>query len=35
MEYISQGKIWRSEFYNNVSLKGWVHDINPNQLGSR
>ena len=30
MAYISYDKLWRSEFYNNVSAKDRVQDINLN-----
>ena len=32
MAYICHDKIWRSDFYNNVSAKARVQDINLNQL---
>ena len=32
MEYISHDKLWRLEFYNNVSAKSRVQDNNLNQL---
>ena len=32
MAYISYDKLWRSEFYNNVSAKDRFQDISPNQL---
>ena len=32
MAYMSYDKLWRSEFYNNVSAKDGVQDINFNQL---
>ena len=32
MAYISNDKLWRSEFYINVSAKERVQDINLNQL---
>ena len=32
MVYISYDKWWRSEFYNNVSAKDRMQDINLNQL---
>ena len=32
MAYITFDKLWRSEFYNNVSSKDGVQDINFNQL---
>ena len=32
MAYISYGKLWRSEFYNNVSLKGRLRDKNFNHI---
>ena len=32
MAYFSYDKLWRSEFYNNVSAKDKMHDINLNQL---
>ena len=32
LAYISYDKLWRGEFYNNVSLKDKVQDENLNQL---
>ena len=32
MAYISFDKLWRSEFYNNVSARDRVQDINLDQL---
>ena len=32
MAYISYDKLWRSEFYKNVSAKGRVQDISLNQV---
>ena len=32
MAYISYGKLWRSEFYNNVSAKDKMQDISLNPL---
>ena len=32
MAYISYDKLWRSEFYNNVSAKNRVQDFNLNQI---
>ena len=32
MAYISFDNLWRSEFYNNVSAKDRVQDINLNQI---
>ena len=32
MSYISYDKLWKSEFYTNVSAKDRVPDINLNQL---
>ena len=32
MAYARYYKLWRSEFYNNVSAKDRVQDINLNQL---
>ena len=32
MAYVRYNKLWRSEFYNNVSAKDRVQDIKLNQL---
>ena len=32
MSYISYGKLWRSEFYDNVSAKDRVQNINFNKI---
>ena len=32
MAYISFDKLWRSDFFNNVSIKDRVQNINLNQL---
>ena len=32
MAYISYQKLWRSEFYNNVSAKDRAQDINIHQI---
>ena len=32
MAYISHHKIWKSEFYQNVSAKDKLQDINDSQL---
>ena len=32
MAYISYDKLWRSEFYNNVSANNTLQDLNINEL---
>ena len=32
MAYISYHKLWRSDFYKNISAKDRVRDLNLNQL---
>ena len=32
MAYLSHDKLWKSEFYNSVSAKYRVQDINPKQI---